>query len=250
MFLLNGSHITYNKLFSFVVHCITRFTDMIMNAECVCEVHTGTTVLQMMFHCFNQKEYGKLSITMLEYFIRKGANLSGKISTRHFGPDGSDSGEVNYGILHLPLEMQRIDCAKKLVEAGVEPINGGTCIGEDFEVVQMFEEYRLNGTNEFIRWVFNEYIPNHPEVELNRIIDSISNMKEKDENTFFWEFVQRSPVHAILTSHHKETIKRLVECGKESDLNLLDERSCTGKTALHVAAENNDVESVHILLQL
>ena len=204
----------------------------------------------MMFHCFSQKEYGKLSITMLEYFIQKEANLSGKISTRHFGPDGSDSGEVNYGILHLPLEMQRIDCAKKLVEAGVEPINGGTCIGEDFEVVQMFEEYRLNGTNEFIRWVFNEYIPNHPEVELNRIIDSISNMKEKDENTFFWDFVQRSPVHAILTSHHKETIERLVECSKESDLNLLDERSCTGKTALHVAAENNDVDSVNILLQL
>ena len=227
---------------------LTRFIDM--KAECVCERHTGTTVLQMMFHCFNQKEYGKLSNTILDYFIKKGANLGRKISTRHFGPDGSDSGGVNYGILHLPLEMQRIDCAEMLVEAGVEPINGGTFIGEDFEVVQMFEEYRLNGTNEFIRWMFNEYIPNHPEVDLKRIIHSLINMKKKDENSCFWQFVQRAPAHAILTSHHEETIKRLIQCGKESDLDLLTEQCCTGKTALHVAAENDDLESVHILLQL
>ena len=206
----------------------------------------------MMFHCFNQKEYGKLSINMLKYFNQKGANLGGKISTRHFGPDHSDSGGVNYGILHLPLEMQRIDCAKMLVEAGVDPINGGTCIGEEFEVVQMFEEYRLNGTNEFIRWVFNEYIPQHPEIEvdLNRIIISIINMKQKDEMSCFWQFVQRAPAHAILTSHHEGTIKYLVQCGKENGLDLLAERSSTGKTALHVAAEDNDVKSVNILLQL
>ena len=204
----------------------------------------------MMFHCFNQKEYGKLSITILDYFIKRGANLGGKISTHHFDHDGSDSGGVNYGILHLPLEMQRIDCAKTLVEAGVEPINGGTCIGEEFEVVQMFEEYRLNGTNEFFCWVFNEYIPNHPEVDLKRIIQSLINMKKKDENSCFWQFEQRAPAHAILTSHHEETIKCLIQCGKENGLDLLAERSCTAKTALHVAAENNDVKSVHILLRL
>ena len=75
-------------------------------------------------------------------------------------------------------------------------------------------------------------------------------MKDKDRKQWFWQSVQRAPAHAILTSHHKETILRLVQCGKEIGLDLLAEKSSTHKTALHVAAEDNDVESIHLLLQL
>ena len=148
--------------------------------------------------------------------------------------------------------MQRIDCAKVLVKAGVDLLSGGCPGGETFDVVPMFQEYRDHGANEFICWAFDEYLPQHPEVDLKRIIQSIINMKRKDEESCLWQSVRRSPAHAILTSHHEATIKRLVECGIDefNGLDLLDERSCTGKTALHVAAENNDVESVHILLQL
>ena len=71
------------------------------------------------------------------------------------------------------------------------------------------------------------------------------------EERWFWQSVQRAPAHAILTSRHKETIECLVQIGRdEFDLDLLAEQSSTGKTALHVAAEANDVESVQILLQL
>ena len=109
-------------------------------------------------------------------------------------------------------------------------------------------------TNEFIHWAFNEYIPQHPEIDLERfaqrIIQSISHMKDKDRKRWFWQSVQRAPAHAILTSHHKETILRLVQCSKEIGLDLLAEKSSTHKTALHVAAEDNDVESIHLLLQL
>ena len=47
-------------------------------------------------------------------------------------------------------------------------------------------------------------------------------------------------------------IKRLVDYAKKEfdGLDLLAEQNCTGKTALHVAAEDNDVESVQLLLQL
>ena len=202
-----------------------------------------------MLHCLVEKDYEKLN-PMLEYFIQKGAELSGEITIRHVGLDHSDSGGFPYGMLDLPLSMQRIDCAKVLVEAGVDLINGGSPGGEKFAVVPMFQEYRDHGTNEFIRWAFSEYIPQHPEVDLRRIILSIINMNEQDEKSCFWQSVQRSPAHAILTSHHEETIKRLVEYADDLGLDLLDERSCTGKTALHVAAENNDVESVQLLLQL
>ena len=223
-----------------------------MNANCACEIHTGTPVLQMMIHCLIQHDCDKLSVTMLESFIQKGAELSGKIATRHFGLYRNNCGGVSYGMLDLPLSMQRIDCAKVVVNAGVDLINGGNPRGVEFDVVPMFQEYRDHGTNEFIRWAFNEYFPQHPEVDLKQILQSIINMKVKDEKSCLWQSVRRSPAHAILTSHHEATIKRLVECGIDEfdGLDLLDEKSCTGKTALHVAAENNDVESVHILLQL
>ena len=220
-----------------------------MNAGC--EVHTGTPICQLMVHCLIQ-DYDKLRYTMLNYFKEKGAELDGKIVIHHVGLDPGKS-QIEYGMLDLPLSMNRIDCAQKLVEAGVDLISGGSPDCEKFSIVPMFQEYRDYGTNEFIRWAFKEYIPNHPEIDLKRIIQSIIIMKKRDETRSWWPSVQRSPAHAILTSHHEATIKRLVECGKDEEfdgLDLLAEETCTGKTALHVAAENNDVESVHILLRL
>ena len=228
-----------------------------MNAKCACQKHSGTPILQMMLHCIIQEQHDKLSDEMLNYFIQKLKSatkegyLSGMIAFVHVDllhrPTG---GGMGYGMLDLPLSMQRIDCAKVLVEAGVDLYNGGCPGGEKFDVVPMFEEYCAHGTNEFIRWAFNEYIPNHSEIDLKRIIHSIINMKEKDERSCSWQSVQRAPAHAILNCRHKETIKHLVEYGNEIGLDLLAEQSCDGKTALHVAAEENDVESVHILLQL
>ena len=226
-----------------------------MNSECACEMHTGTPILQMMLHCLIQVDYNKLSVNMVEYFKKKGANLSGEITTQHLGLDQKDSGGVNYSMLDLPLLMKNIDCAKVLVEAGVDLINGGSPGGEEFAVVPMFQEYCYHGTNKFITWVLNQYVPHFNKLDIKRIIhsivQSIINMKNNDKSLCLWQSVQRSPAHAILTSHHEETIKRLVQCGNEDfGLDLLAEISCTGKTALHVAAENNDVESVQILLQL
>ena len=233
---------------AFIAFCVTG-----MNTNSSCKLHgPGTPVLQMMVHCLIQNKCDQLSVTMLEYFIQKGAELSGNIATRHFGLAHNDTGGVKYGVLDLPLSMQRVDCAKVLVEKGVHVLTGGCPKGETFIVVPMFQEYRDHGTNEFIRWAFNEYLPQHPEIDLNHIIQSIINMKVRDEISRLWQSVRRSPAHAILTSHHEETIKRLVECAKNDfeGLDLLDERSCTGKTALHVAAENGDMESVNILLRL
>ena len=220
------------------------FTDM--NGECM--VHTGTPICQLMVHCLHDSD--KLSNAMLNYFIEKGAKLNGKIAVHQVGLN-PEINKIKYAMLDLPLSMKRIDCAKNLVMTGLDLICGGSSECETFTVLPMFEEYHHYGTNEFISWAFKEYIPNHPEIDLKRIIRSIKNMKNRDKHFCWWTSVQRAPAHAILTSQHEETIKRLIECAKkEFDLDLLNERSCTGNTALHVAAGNNDVESVHILLRL
>lgn len=223
-----------------------------MNAECACKVHTGTPIVQLMLHCLIQEDYTQLSITILKYFIQNGAKLIGKIFIQHVGLDHSDAGGFFYSMLDLPLAMNRIDCAKVLLESGVDLISGGCPGGEKFPVVPMFLEYREYGTNEFIHWAFNEYIPSHPESRelTQQIIQSVSTMKEKDKKFNFWPSVLRTPAHAILTSRHKTAVEHLVQYGKQNYLDLLEEQDCTGKTALHIAAENGDVESTQILLQL
>ena len=84
--------------------------------------------------------------------------------------------------------MQRIDCAKVLVNTGVDLVSGSCPKGVEFPVVPMFQECRDYGTNEFIHWTFNEYIPKHPEIDLKRIIQSIVNIK-KDEQFCLWQSV-------------------------------------------------------------
>ena len=101
--------------------------------------------------------------------------------------------------------MRRIDCGKLLVEKGVDLISGGSPEGEELYVVPMFQEYRDSGTNEFIRWAFKGYLPQHPEIDLKRVIQSIVNMNEQDETSSFWQSVQRAPAHAVLTSGDNQT---------------------------------------------
>lgn len=205
----------------------------------------------MMVHCLIHNLYNMLDVTILEYFIKNGAIVCGKINTGHGDLGGTG---VSYGLLDLPLSMNRVDCAKVLVEAGVDPINGGSPDGEEFDVVPMFQEYFDHGTNKFIRWVFNEYLPKHPELDLNefahRIIRSINKMNAKNRENNWWLSQRRSPAHAVLTSGNEEIIKLLVLSGKDESLNLLTEQSVTGRTALHIAARNNDQESTEILLEL
>ena len=83
-----------------------------MNAKCACKMHTGTPVFQMMLHCRIQVDYDKLSVKMLEYVIEKGANLGGKISTRHVDLNRCTGGGVSCAMLDLILSIKRIDCAK------------------------------------------------------------------------------------------------------------------------------------------
>jgi len=220
-----------------------------MNAGHTCPTH-GAPLSQMMVHCLIQFLYDKLDVDMLQYFIKNGSVPCGQINTGHRDLGGSG---VSRWLLDLPLSMDRVNCAIVLVEAGVDPINGGSPRGELFNVVPMFQEYYDHGTNKFIHWVFNEYLLQNPEVDrsefAHRLIRSIINMNKKNESNNWWSSQRRSPAHAVLTSGNQEMIKLLVEIGKDEGLDLLAERSAIGRTALHIAARNDD-ESTDILLQL
>ena len=217
-----------------------------INAGPTCNMH-GVPLSQMMLHCLAQHEYEKLDADMVEYFVQKKADLNGGIFSNIM---------FRYSMLDLPLAINRVDCAKALVEAGADPITGGWDSGQNFVIVPMFQEYFDYGTNEYICWLFNDYIPNHPEVDLgvitDRIAKSIINMNEKDHEFSWWKSQRRAPAHAILTCGHHNTIQLVQSKCKDIDgsLDLCGVRNFTGKTALHIAAEVDDVKSVEALLAL
>jgi len=220
-----------------------------LSADCTCPSHgSGTPLSQMMLHGLMEGSYEKLDVTMLEHMVRKGANPTTTVAL----VESNKSRKVQYDMLTLALSMKKIDCAKLLVKAGVDPVTAGHPEGETLNVVPMFKEYYDQGTNKFIRWVFMDYIPTLGDLVsfTQRIINMIINMKKKDKETSQWKSKNRTAAHAMLMSGNPEIIRRLVQCGREKDVDLLAERTCTGQTALHCATENNDLLSVNILLRL
>ena len=205
----------------------------------------------MIFHCFVQNV--EIDTTVVQYFIEKGSPLSRVIVNREVDGQGAQPG-YRWSMLDLPLTMTTVngfEVAKVLVEFGeVDPITGGTPDGEAFIVVPMFQEYCFIGTNNYIRWLCEKHIPNDKRGEfVDRVFECITSMKNNPRFTT-WNYERRTPSHAILTSQHQETITQLVQKGEEQDEDFLAETNSTGKTALHMAAENGDLESVKILLQL
>ena len=224
-----------------------------LNEDCTCPSHgSGTPLSQMMLHGLMEGSYGKSDVTMLEHIIRNGANVElTKMITTIILDEHNNSRKVQHDMLTLALSTKKIDSAKLLVKAGIDP----TTVGNP-EGVPMFQEYYEHGTNEFIRWVLSEYIPENSNVAgdlvkfSQRIVSVIISMKEKDKETSQWKSKRRTAAHAVLMSGNPEIIRCLVQCGKEKNLDLLAERTCTGQTALHHAAVSNDKLSVDILLQL
>ena len=221
-----------------------------LNEDCTCPSHgSGTPISQMMLHGLMEGSFEKLDVTMLEHMVHKGANPTTTVAL----VESNKSRKVQYDMLTLALSMKKIDCAKLLVKTGVDPVTAGHPDGEMLDVVPMFQEYYEHGTNEFIRWVLSEYIPDIG-VDLvkfsQQIIRVINNMKEKDKENYLWKSKGETAAHAVLMCGNPEIIRCLVQCSRERDVDLLAERNCTGQTALHRAAVSNDKLSVNILLQL
>ena len=213
----------------------------------------GPPLFQMMFHCFVQN--AELDTTMVKYFIEKGSPESLSREIVNLEVDGQNVRPgFSWSALDLPLTMNSVngfEIAKVLVEVGqIDPITGGTPRGETYNVVPMFQEYCYSGTNNYIRWLCMEHVDDQQREEfVNRVLNTISSMK-KNEGFTTWKYERRTPSHAILTCRHQKTVVLVVERAKEQGEDLLGEKNSTGKTALHMAAEDGDLESVQILLQL
>ena len=191
---------------------------------------SGTPLLQMMKYAQIQRKQRLLDTDIVQFFIDNGAVLS-----RILTAGTCDKCTA----LELSINLHRIDMAQMLIEAGVDPIHGG-----DGTISSVFLEYAQFGTNEFVKWLL-AYYEERGEIPAfaNRLVDDKVFSKPETRH-IVTKILGRNAAHTFLLSGHKEIIECLLR--RESD--LLKECDPFKKTALHIAAEKGDIDSVKILL--
>ena len=193
---------------------------------------SGTPLLQMMMYAIIQRKPERIQYDVVnKFFIAKNAVLSRVLCTPGFS---------NTSVLEMSICLTRFDIAEKLVfDHNIDPIKGGDPI-----IKPVFVEYANFGTNRFVKAVLKRYD------EMGKIHAFIGCLWEPEvfsdelRHTVTTVF-GRNATHTILLSGHEEAIDCLV--GMEAG--VLEESDDFNRTALHLAAEQGDKESMEILLK-
>ncbi len=127
--------------------------------------------------------------------------------------------------------------------AGANPIHPS--LEETSGVPQILDEYYVFGTNKYISWLLHQHLPPHEVPPFIEDVVKLDIFNELGKDMF--NKVGRHPAHALLTCGSEEMVRQLLDHHKELKVNVKDE---TGRTALQIATEDGDFESVTILLIL
>ena len=135
-----------------------------------------------------------------------------------------------------------MDIAKQLVMAGAHPIHPS--LDDACGVLQVLNEFYEFGTNEYISWLLHQHLSLR---EIPQFIEDVVKLDIFNEaGVRMFDEVGRHPAHALLTCGNEDMVRRLFENHPEIKVNVKDG---TGRTALQIATENGDLESVMILLK-
>ncbi len=142
----------------------------------------------------------------------------------------------------MAINVKRIDIAQQLVMAGANPIHPS--LEDTSGVLQLLDEYYEFGTNKYISWLLHQHLLSH---EVPRFIEDVVKQDIFNKNgMIMFNRVGRHPAHALLTCGSEEMVRQFLDHHKDLKVNVKDG---TGRTALQIATEEGDFESVTILLK-
>ena len=153
--------------------------------------------------------------------------------------------------VELAIQIQRIDIAKQLVQAGADPI----CAvhNEVEQIIPLFIEFYEFGTNHYMSWLLHEHLSQD---QVSGFIEKVLEKKAMIFSNYakreFKNGAGRHHVHAVLTCGHEEMIKKFVEQFPTADDGqaMVKVKDLAERTALQIAAANGDSESVTALLKM
>ena len=132
--------------------------------------------------------------------------------------------------------LGRFDIIKELLTSkGCDLIKGGNP-----DMRPIFVEYVHYPFNKFLKWLFKEHITSD---EIPEFVRRIFPVKKATKHTAR-KVYGKNPLHALLLCGNGEVVSALLAV----QANILEEVDPFGKTALHIAAERGDIDSVRILL--
>ena len=143
--------------------------------------------------------------------------------------------------VELAISIKRIDIAGLLISAGANPIHISDVVKG---VPQLLHEYFEFGTNQFITWLLHQHLLSG---EVPQFIERAVKLDIfNSHGVAMFSEVGRHPAHALLTCGNEEMVaKFLQEHGKQH----LTVKDSSGRTAMQIATERGDLESVEILLK-
>ena len=145
-------------------------------------------------------------------------------------------------LLKFAIHLQRIDVVKLLLQKGADIF--ATPSSNSPVVIYEYFEY---GTTKVLSWFLDEYLSlKDVSAFIERVLDA--DIVQESVVEMFKVGVKRHPAHAILTCGNQDIMEKFLARYPRQD--LLDVEDPSGKTALQVAAEQNNLASVKILLKL
>ena len=190
---------------------------------------SATPLLQMLAYFIIQKNKPQqLDISIVQYFIDKGAVLSRVCSAGIC---------TNATALDISISLCRLDVVKLLIKSGVDPILGGNP-----KMRPIFTEYVNFGSHEYMKWLLGDHLKSEIPAFVQRLLHL--QVFSNEDTDWSASIKGRNVAHAFLLSGNKEVTHFLLE-GKPD---LMKECDPFNKTALHLAAEKGDCESVSNLL--
>ena len=173
--------------------------------------------------------------------------------------------------------IKRIDIVQQMVLAGANPIH--PCAAESSGVPQLLNEYYEFGTNEYISWLLHQHLLSDQLPQFIEDVVKLNIFNKSSPGMKMFNGVGRHPAHALLTCGNEDLIRKFLDkvskvcvwseiqymlniqrcphmegrtqpqnpcCGCERILTVKD---LSQRTALQIAAQNGDFESVSTLLK-
>ena len=234
---------------------------LLQSGTWITSIVTGSPLTQMMIYCLHQGNVQQVDDKMVKYLIdiipeeKLWEQIEGTCRCNfdnnviyHF-PDKHQLWEACTPI-ELAIQIQQINIAKQLVQAGANPI----CTTEDEDqIIPLFLEFYEFGTNHYMSWLLHEHlsqdeVPGFIEKVLEKKAMIFSDYAKKE----FKDEAGRHHVHGALTCGHEAMIRKFIECFPTTNdgQHMLKVKDSSDRTALQVAAANGDLESVNTLLKM
>ena len=198
----------------------------------------GTPLAQMLVYCVHHKCSEKIDTGI----VAKLLDLTSVNAVYHYYIPTTSQNRSELTLLEFAIHLQRMDIVKLLLQKGADIFS---TLSSNLPVV--LYEYFEYGTTKVLSWFLDEYLSlKDIPAFIKRVLDA--DIIQDSIVELFKVGVKRHPAHAILTCGNQDIMEKFLTRYPSQD--LLNVEDPSGKTALQVAAEQNNLVSVKILLKL